>query len=119
MRIFSSAEKRRVFRRIASTTFSGLLVAIVPRHYDAARGRGDKPLGNARRCGIVKLKAEPLMWPQDVGVISLPERQASGRDGPNSRQLDNAAIVDIILGNAVMSCSVPRCCGHRRVSCGG
>jgi hypothetical protein len=30
------------------------------------------------------------MWPQDVGVISLPERQALGRDGPNSRQLDNA-----------------------------
>jgi hypothetical protein len=40
--------------------------------------------------GIVKLKAEPLMWPQDVGVISLPERQVLGRDGPNSRQLDNA-----------------------------
>ena len=30
------------------------------------------------------------MWPQDVGVISLPERQALRRDGPNSRQLDNA-----------------------------
>jgi hypothetical protein len=50
-----------------------------------------KASANFQDGGIVKLKAEPLMWPQDVGVISLPERQALGRDGPNSRQLDNAA----------------------------
>jgi hypothetical protein len=43
--------------------------------------------------GIVKLNAEPLMWPQDVGVTSMPERQALGRDGPNSRQLDNAEML--------------------------
>jgi hypothetical protein len=53
---------------------------------------------NASSCGIVKLKAEPLMWPQDVGVISLPERQALGRDLPNSRQLDDAltCIIELV-----------------------
>jgi hypothetical protein len=70
-----------------------------------ARSRRSPPIN-----GIVKLKAEPLKWPQDVGVISLPERQALRRDGPNSRQLDNARVFG---RDGIRSASnEPRCATH-------